>query len=540
MRNNKSFRARTILFLTLGVLMTSLVLSAFVTVGNSQPAEAATVQSASVNNFNSTGQQITKFDVNGKGIDAHDGDMAYFNGTYYLYGTAYGCGYQLQTNGTPFCGFKSYSSTDMMNWTDRGYLYNASTPAWQASCASPRYGCYRPHVLFNAASNKYVLWINSYDAASGYHVFTAATPTGPFIETAQPTLADMGAAGGFVNGDFGLFADDDGTGYIVYTDINAPLLPGQLDHTLRIQKLDVSYTSGTGPAVSTGTQSVEAPSLTKKDNTYYLIYGPGCAYCGSTPTVYKTAAAVLGTWSAAKQINASSCGGQPSFVRKMPTATGGTTYVYGSDLWHVEGPGLVPNQALANYFWTPLTFDVNGIQPFTCANSVSIPLGPNATLGQPTQPVGLDQTSGSGNFRSWCDISANWSRGQGFTAGRSGKLTTISIDTFQKGRPNAPLYIRVYAVGSNGIPVNPLLYQGAVPPSFISWSPTTYVASPNINVTAGQRYAIVLETASTTGCYGWEYTDANPYAGGVAYYKILGQNWLTENSRDLKFLTVVQ
>src|SRR5947209_13178966 len=34
-----------------------------------------------------------RFDDQGNGVDAHDGEIKQFGKTYYLYGTAYGCGY---------------------------------------------------------------------------------------------------------------------------------------------------------------------------------------------------------------------------------------------------------------------------------------------------------------------------------------------------------------------------------------------------------------------------------------------------------------
>ena len=67
-------------------------------------ADPATQPIATVTNFNPPGQQVTKFDTDGNGIDAHDGDLDFFGGTYYVFGTSYSCGYQLLVAGSPFCG----------------------------------------------------------------------------------------------------------------------------------------------------------------------------------------------------------------------------------------------------------------------------------------------------------------------------------------------------------------------------------------------------------------------------------------------------
>lgn len=102
-----------------------------------------------IKNFTVGGQQITRFDELGNAVDAHDGKIAYFNDTYYLYGTSYDCGFEWQNENALFCGFKSYSSKDMVNWKDEGFLFDAQTPLWQSRCDGNTYGCFRPHVAYN-------------------------------------------------------------------------------------------------------------------------------------------------------------------------------------------------------------------------------------------------------------------------------------------------------------------------------------------------------------------------------------------------------
>jgi hypothetical protein len=496
---------------------------------------------ATIANFNAAGNQVTKFDTTATGIDAHDGDLKFFQGKYYLYGTSYNCGYQLGVPYSPFCGFKSYSSTDLVNWSDNGGLFDAQTPHWQLSCAPPRYGCYRPHVLYNAGTKKYVLWVNGYDNASGFHVLTSSSPQGPFVEQSEPTVANMGSAsGGYVNGDFNLFEDDNGVAYINYTFINFPTPVGQHNHQLKVEKLNFSFTSGSGTAATPGPSSVEAPSMFKKDGLYYMVYGPDCAYCGGTATLYITASSPLGNWSTPTLINPTSCGGQPSFVATLPTPSGKSIYVYGSDLWRVEpGKGQIRNQALANYFFTPLNFGTSSIDKFSCDPNVSIPTM-STSVSPPGPKPGIDQSSGVTSFRTWCDISANWSRGQSFKAGKSGKLITISVTTFQEGSPNADLGLSIYHASASGTPIGAALYHGSVPPSYIGWSPVNFIAAPNINVVAGQEYVVVAATKTSTGCYGWEYSDSNPYLSGTEYYQNPGHAPITEIGRDLKFSTIVQ
>jgi hypothetical protein len=94
----------------------------------------STISRAQIKNFTHEGKQITRFDHLGNAVDAHDGEIALFNGTYYLYGTSYDCGFEWNNKTAPFCGFKSYSSKDMTNWKDEGFLFDAKNPLWQSRC----------------------------------------------------------------------------------------------------------------------------------------------------------------------------------------------------------------------------------------------------------------------------------------------------------------------------------------------------------------------------------------------------------------------
>src|SRR6516225_4787126 len=77
--------------------------------------------------------QVTRFDTKGNAVDAHDGGILQdpVSGRFYWYGTSYACGFRWQYGG-PFCGFKSYSSADLVNWQDEGFLFDASGSTWQS------------------------------------------------------------------------------------------------------------------------------------------------------------------------------------------------------------------------------------------------------------------------------------------------------------------------------------------------------------------------------------------------------------------------
>lgn len=487
-----------------------------------------------ITNFDKKGNQVTRFDTVGDAIDAHDGEIALFNGVYYLYGTSYDCGFAWQKKDAAFCGFKVYSSRDMVNWTDNGFLFDAKTPVWQTRCNGSTYGCFRPHVIFNEKTGLYVLWINVYDNRVGFRVFTSKKPIGPFTEVAVPTLAvnSDSAIAGLNNGDHDTFVDDDGTAYIAYTD-------WRTTGTIVIEKLNPDYLSGSGLHVKGVTAGrTEAPSLLKRHGKYYVLYSdPNCGYCSGTGTSYKTADSPLGPWSEGVKISDSSCGGQPSFVSTIKLRSD-TVFLYGSDLWN----NAARNEALANYYWAPLTFASDGsINPIICRDTVRVPIVINSNVKQEPSKKDLDNTSGNEGFRTGCDISKNIQRAQAFVATRTGVLTSVFFTTFKNLDPDADLKIEIFKAGDSLKPVGEPLSSTLVPVDSIGWAPKNIIIKPKIPVIRGKRYCIVVSSTSSTGCYGYEYNDFAPYPGGGETYSVDGgKNFSIEKNRSLKFQTIIQ
>ncbi len=485
-----------------------------------------------IKNFNENGDQLTRFGALGNAIDAHDGEIACFGGTYYLYGTSYDCGFEWGNKGAPFCGFKTYSSKDLVNWTDRGFLFDAQTPVWQSRCDGKTYGCFRPHVIYNKSTGQYVLWINVYDNVVGYRVFTSRSPVGPFTEVAEPMLAvnrDMPAAG-LNNGDHDTFVDDDGTAYLAYTD-------WRTTGTIVIEKLSANYLTGIGECVKSVTDGkTEAPGLFKRKGIYYVTYSdPNCGYCSGTGTSYRTAPSPLGPWSEGVKISDNSCGGQPSFVSTFKLNSG-TIFLYGSDLWN----NAAKNEALANYYWAPLSFAADGsIKPLECMQEYKVPRT-NPLIKKKAIEKDLDNTSGMEGFTTKCDISKNIQRSQSFTATRSGVLNKVGFTTFKSGYPDAGLIIEIYQANNAGQPTGAALSSISIPVDSIGWSPGNISIKPNIRVVKDTRYAIVLKSASSVGCYGIEINSLAPYpGGGAALSSDAGNSFFAEKNQILKFQTFI-
>lgn len=127
-------------------------------------------------------------DNNGVHINAHGGGVLLHDGVYYWFGehkVAGGLGNSAQV------GVGCYASTDLLNWTDEGIALEVSDDP----NSDITRGCVleRPKVIYNAATQKFVMWFHlelkgqGYDAArSGVAVSDA--PTGPFryIESFRP------------------------------------------------------------------------------------------------------------------------------------------------------------------------------------------------------------------------------------------------------------------------------------------------------------------------------------------------------------------
>ncbi|MEO1237755.1 MAG: family 43 glycosylhydrolase, partial [Planctomycetota bacterium] len=180
-------------------------------------------------------------DTAGQPIDCHDGCLRFFGDRFYLYGTRYG-----DTDGfTPANRFVCYSSPDLEAWTFHGELLRA-----------PMGGvCYRPYVVWNPGTRRYVLWFNWYPELweGQFAVGMSTTPQGPFdivnpdAEVVQPKP-----------GDHNVFIDDDGRAYLIYTSIEGD---GSGHHGMSVERLDHAYTGSTGENSGVFDTGVEAPAV---------------------------------------------------------------------------------------------------------------------------------------------------------------------------------------------------------------------------------------------------------------------------------------
>ena len=258
-------------------------------------------------------------DVMGEWMDVHDGnimtlvDPKSMAVTYLYYGIAYhNCTIQHSWFPPrwcpgiyePFgqCGFRTdhmirlYSSPDLVSWT----LVSENV----FPVASRPFGIYfRPKVVFNRKTQRYVLWVDFLPNASSplaaypkaeLLVATSDTAEGPF--TLLHSATGLGHSG---PGDFTLMvlpavSGEDDAAFVAYG-------AWSTEHTISIERLDDNFTNSLGLGNSSGLISPpgnEAPILFHRQGWIYLIFGECCCFCqeGAGASVY-VASNPLGPWS---------------------------------------------------------------------------------------------------------------------------------------------------------------------------------------------------------------------------------------------------
>jgi len=521
-----------------------------------------------VRNFDGGGtsraNQISRMDVNGnhlRGVDA--GKFVQFAGDphIYWYVPTEDVGFLYTTGVGTFGGFEVYSSvgTDVSQWVPvgegpGGVLFDASSTPWQTLCSGPVSGtvypyCYSPLPVFRPGTNDYVVWFGN---NLSFYTLRCARPTGG-CDTTPVEAASCTGTNRYLPTPF---IDNDGTGYITFT----------VHGVTQIQQLNASYTDCVGPnvAVDASGPVVETPSMFRAGSTYFITAGTNCAYCGVGSTaLYWTAPTsstpVSATWSTSTGYDSgsSSCHGQPYNVAHL--------FINATEVFLLQineydpGNGSNANTGAANAAQgtvaiVPLTVSGSTISPFTCTATVSIP----GAVPQPLPGLsGTDQSTENNPSNSVCDIGGANQTYQTFTAGRSGALTQVWVETGQGNNDclgaffggtcpnpvgvNADLTVNVVndSAGTPGAG----LATATVLRSSVRWAPnrTVIPLSPAPTVSAGSVYGIRLSSPSATlGCWNKQAGHLVAYTGGQEYISTnSGSTWTPVASTDIAFSTVV-
>ena len=172
--------------------------------------------------------------------------------------------------GYTLCKWYTFSSADMVNWTDHGTVAQWSTFTWASTAAwapqaIPRNGKFYIYVPLTAKSG-----------GTQIGVGVATSPTGPYTDAIGKALVTANCSGATGDIDPTVFIDDDGQAYLYfgrsapgYVKLNADMI----SYTGSIQCPTVN-TQSFGPAVGTDfpSQYEEGPWITKHGSTYILAY----------------------------------------------------------------------------------------------------------------------------------------------------------------------------------------------------------------------------------------------------------------------------
>ncbi|MGW2635740.1 RICIN domain-containing protein [Streptomyces sp. NPDC001348] len=273
-------------------------------------------------------------DQNGNALQLHGLGIIEVGGTWYGFGEDKT---GETSSDTSFQDITCYTSTDLANWTYKGEALSRQS----SGDLGPSRIVERPKVIYNSSTGMYVMYMhidstNYSEAKVG--VATSSTPCGPY--TYRGSFRPLGN----LSRDLGLFQDTDGTAYLLSEDRN---------NGLRIDRLSADYlTVDSAVAVlgGSGSGSVEAPAMIKKDGTYY-VFGSHLTGWSLNDNIYATATSLSGPWSAFRDFAAPGTHTYGSQTANVITVQGssGTTYIYAGDRWNTSDLGA------SKLIWLPLT-----------------------------------------------------------------------------------------------------------------------------------------------------------------------------------------
>ncbi|MES2697410.1 MAG: DNRLRE domain-containing protein [Verrucomicrobiota bacterium] len=229
----------------------------------------------------------------------------------------------------------------------------------------------RPDVIKHPTNGTYVMVLEGKPGTgnpgrNAIDYYTATSPTGPFTFAQKDFQAMLNNTGGWVNmGDKGLYQDEDvnKTAYLLCTTDDG----GTPNSTTKIIKLNPNYIGQQSVIQSSTSPSPkrEALAMFKRNGVFYLLSSHTAGW-SSSPTTYKTATSIAGTWSASWMAVPTNPAGSPDsfdtqhdFILRI-VGTTATSFIYLGDRW---GRQLAPGDTskVNNSAFFPLTFDAGGV-----------------------------------------------------------------------------------------------------------------------------------------------------------------------------------
>ena len=199
-------------------------------------------------------------DTSGNPIQAHGGGIIKVSSYYYWFGE------NRNQDGT-FYAVSCYRSADLVHWEFRSNVLTQNS----ASELKPA-NIERPKVIYNASTNKYVMWMH-WENGSDYSASRAAVASSDTVDgnytylgSARPLVSsgvvNHGTAG-YQSRDCTAFVDTDGKGYFVSASNE------NYDLNLYLLKSDYLSIDSLAAVLFKGGHR-EAPALWKRNNVYFL------------------------------------------------------------------------------------------------------------------------------------------------------------------------------------------------------------------------------------------------------------------------------
>ncbi|MCQ2387731.1 MAG: family 43 glycosylhydrolase [Clostridia bacterium] len=227
------------------------------------------------------------YDNKAKLIQAHGGAIIYDQGKFWLYGenkegitgTSTGelCEYRHH-------GLRLYSSTDLYNWKNEGFLFKEMKKEGTAFHKSHIVD--RPHILFNKKTQMYVMWTKT-----GYKDFNKCK----FSVCVGKDLKHMKFLREFSPephnaGDFDLF-EADGKAYVIFENPHIDMIVRELtdDYTGLAEKWSSHLTLGTPPNIR------EAPCYFERNGRRFILTSGTTSYFAN-PTIAYDITDIHGEW----------------------------------------------------------------------------------------------------------------------------------------------------------------------------------------------------------------------------------------------------
>jgi hypothetical protein len=306
-------------------------------------------------------------DTSGNPIQAHGGGVIKVGSYYYWFGE------NRNSNGT-FYAVSCYRSADLVHWEFRNNVLsqNSATELKPANIE-------RPKVIYNASTNKYVMWMH-WENGSDYSASRAAVASCDtvdgnytYVGSARPLVSsgvvDHGTVG-YQSRDCTAFVDTDGRGYFISAsnenyDLNLYLLKSDY---LSIDSLAATLFKG---------GHREAPALWKRNNVYFLLTSAATGW-DPNQAQYATSSSLTSGWSGWANVGDSTTFySQSTFVVPVQ-GSAGTAYLYMGDRWAGAWSEPVNN---STYIWLPISFSSNTALSMSWSNTITIDASAGSITG---------------------------------------------------------------------------------------------------------------------------------------------------------------